>query len=147
MKHPDLSKAIQKLLPDAYFVLTGPQGKESYEKIQWIVGQDHTKQNVFGEPDFEIPSWEEVEKVWDELKAEYATFEYQRKRQPEYPAIKDQLDLLYHKGIDGWKEEIQKVKDKYPKPVVEEPVVEEPVVEEPKEELKVEKPIEEVPSE
>ena len=48
---------------------------------------------------------------------------------------------MYHKGIEGWKEEIQKVKDKYPKPVVE------AVVEEPKEEPKVEKPIEEVPSE
>jgi len=142
MKYPHLSKAIQKLLPDAHFVLSGFEGKESYEKIQWVVGQDYTNQNLFGEPDFEIPSWEEVEKVWNELKAEYATFEYQRKRKPEYPAIEDQLDLLYHKGVEGWKEEIQKVKDKYPKPVVEEPVVEEPIVEEPKvEEPKVEKPI------
>ena len=86
---------------------------------------------------------QEIEK----MKEEYKAVEYQRLRKPEYPNIEDQLDLLYHKGIDGWKEEIQKVKDKYPKPVVEEPVVEEPVVEEPKEEPKVEKPIEEVPSE
>ena len=64
-----------------------------------------------------------------------------KKIKEEYPKIEDQLDLLYHKGIDGWKEEIQKVKDKYPKPVVE------AVVEEPKEEPKVEQPIEEVPSE
>ena len=133
MRYPGLGKAIQKLLPEACFVLSGPHGKESYEKIKWIVGQDPTKQNLFGEPDFEIPSWEEVEKVWDELKVEYATFEYQRKRKPEYPKIEDQLDLLYHKGVEGWKEEIQKVKDKYPKPVVEEP---KPVVEEPKPELK-----------
>ena len=42
--------------------------------------------------------------------------EYQRLRKPEYPKIEDQLDLLYHKGVEGWKEEIQKVKDKYPKP-------------------------------
>ena len=116
MKHPDLSKAIQKLLPDAYFVLTGPQGKESYEKIQWIVGQDHTKQNVFGEPDFEIPSWEEVEKVWDELKAEYAKFEYQRKRKPEYPSLEE----CVHAILDDKLEELQAkrlaVKEKYPKP-------------------------------
>ena len=86
---------------------------------------------------------QEIEKI----KEEYKAVEYQRLRKVEYPKIEDQLDLLYHKGIDGWKEEIQKVKDKYPKPVVEEPVVEEPVVEEPKEEPKVEQPIEEVPSE
>ena len=85
---------------------------------------------------------QEIEKMEEEYKA----VEYQRLRKLEYPKIEDQLDLLFHKGIDGWKEEIQKVKDKYPKPVVE-PVVEEPVVEEPKEEPKIEKPIEEVPSE
>ena len=90
---------------------------------------------------------QEIEKI----KEEYKAVEYKELRRLEYPKIEDQLDLLYHKGIDGWKEEIQKVKDKYPKPVVEEPVVEavveEPIVEEPKEELKVEQPIEEVPSE
>ena len=80
---------------------------------------------------------QEIEK----MKEEYKAVEYQRLRKLEYPKIEDQLDLLYHKGIDGWKEEIQKVKDKYPKPVVE------AVVEEPKEEPKVEQPIEEVPSE
>ena len=85
----------------------------------------------------------ELEKIQEEQKL----VEYKKLRKAEYPKIEDQLDLLYHKGIDGWKEEIQKVKDKYPKPVVEEPVVEEPVVEEPKEEPKVEQPIEEVPSE
>ena len=116
MKYPHLSKAIQKLLPDAYFVLSGPQGKESYEKIQWVVGQDHTKQNLFGKPDFEIPSWEEVEKVWDELKVEYATFEYQRLRKPEYPSIEE----CVHAILDDKLEELQAkrlaVKEKYPKP-------------------------------
>ena len=29
--------------------------------------------------------------------------------------IKDQLDDLYHNGIDGWKESIKIIKDKYPK--------------------------------
>ena len=123
------------------------QTKEEYENIKWQIGLDENKSAIFGEPEFEIPKWEDVEKELELLKIEFEKLEYQRKRKPEYPAIEDQLDLLYHKGIDGWKEEIQKVKDKYPKPVVEEPVVEEPVVEEPKEEPKVEQPIEEVPSE
>ena len=28
----------------------------------------------------------------------------------------DQLDLLYHSGLDGWKAKIKETKDKYPKP-------------------------------
>ena len=50
-----------------------------------------------------------------ELQAQYDTNEYQRKRESEYPSIADQLDDLYHNGIDGWKETIKAVKDKYPK--------------------------------
>ena len=33
-----------------------------------------------------------------------------------YPPITDQLDQIYHEGIDAWKETIQAVKDAYPKP-------------------------------
>ena len=41
---------------------------------------------------------------------------YAIKRAAEYPNIADQLDTLFHEGIDGWKETIQAVKTKYPKP-------------------------------
>ena len=41
---------------------------------------------------------------------------YKYARQSEYPAIEDQLDEIFHTGLDGWKETIQAVKDKYPKP-------------------------------
>jgi hypothetical protein len=40
---------------------------------------------------------------------------YIAKRAAEYPSIPDQLDLLYHGGMDAWKTAIQAVKDKYPK--------------------------------
>jgi hypothetical protein len=40
---------------------------------------------------------------------------YASKRQTEYPPIADQLDTLYHEGYDGWKAQIQAVKNKYPK--------------------------------
>ena len=40
---------------------------------------------------------------------------YEEKRASEYPSIADQLDDLYHNGIDGWKETIKGIKDKYPK--------------------------------
>ena len=50
-----------------------------------------------------------------ELQAEYDANKYQRDRASEYPSIADQLDDLYHNGIDGWKKTIKAVKDKYPK--------------------------------
>tara|TARA_R110002050_G_scaffold252432_1_gene390627 strand:+ start:757 stop:1146 length:390 start_codon:yes stop_codon:yes gene_type:complete len=40
---------------------------------------------------------------------------YAEKRAGEYPSIANQLDDLYHNGIDGWKTTIKAVKDKYPK--------------------------------
>jgi hypothetical protein len=50
------------------------------------------------------------------LNAEYAALEYSRNRAAEYPAIEDQLDDIYHNGVDGWKTTIKAIKDKYPKP-------------------------------
>ena len=46
----------------------------------------------------------------------YAAVEYQRKRKEEYPSWEDQLDKIYHAGIDAWKADIKAIKDKYPKP-------------------------------
>ena len=40
---------------------------------------------------------------------------YKAKRQAEYPSIADQLDTLYHSGLDAWKAQIKTVKDKFPK--------------------------------
>ena len=34
-----------------------------------------------------------------------------------YPPIADQLDTIFHTGLDGWKAAIQAVKAKYPKGV------------------------------
>ena len=42
--------------------------------------------------------------------------EYKRKRAAEYPSVVDQLDDIYHNGIDAWKATIKATKDKYPKP-------------------------------
>ena len=40
---------------------------------------------------------------------------YMENRAKEYPSIPDQLDTLYHSGLDAWKAQIKTVKDKYPK--------------------------------
>ena len=51
-----------------------------------------------------------------ELKAAYDAKKYQRDRAAEYPSVVDQLDDIYHNGIDAWKATIKTTKDKYPKP-------------------------------
>ena len=40
---------------------------------------------------------------------------YKDQRAAEYPSIVDQLDKIFHEGLDAWKADIQAVKDKYPK--------------------------------
>ena len=50
------------------------------------------------------------------LDAEYQALDYARKRAAEYPSVVDQLDDIYHNGIDAWKATIKATKDKYSKP-------------------------------
>ena len=45
----------------------------------------------------------------------YDNAPYSVKRQRSYPSIADQLDDIYHNGIDAWKATIKVTKDKYPK--------------------------------
>ena len=38
-----------------------------------------------------------------------------KNRRAAYPSIEDQLDKIYHEGIDAWKTDIKAVKDAHPK--------------------------------
>ena len=40
---------------------------------------------------------------------------YTDARKAEYPPLEEQLDKIYHEGIDAWKADIKAIKDKYPK--------------------------------
>lgn len=40
---------------------------------------------------------------------------YTEARKAEYPPLEEQLDKIYHSGIDAWKADIKTIKDKYPK--------------------------------
>ena len=51
----------------------------------------------------------------EQIKAKINETAYQTDRAKEYPSIVDQLDDIYHNGIDCWKTTIKEVKDKYPK--------------------------------
>ena len=56
------------------------------------------------------------EAQWEKEQEKYLKVKYKDDRKNAYPSIEDQLDKIYHSGIDEWKKDIKAVKDKYPKP-------------------------------
>ena len=40
---------------------------------------------------------------------------YTEARKAEYPPLEEQLDKIYHSGVNAWKADIKAIKDKYPK--------------------------------
>ena len=80
-----------------------------HNNVTHVRGQ--TKDNIVAKDIDE----KEVTIDWTSVEAWTDPNEYQYKRAAEYPSIVDQLDDMYHNGIDGWKTTIKAVKDKYPK--------------------------------
>jgi|TARA_E500000178_G_C16785355_1_gene645532 hypothetical protein len=91
-------KSILAINPNAKVSLDD----EDYNKINWLDGTQPI-------------SIEQIKSKQLELQAEYDTNQYKYDRAKEYPSIVDQLDDIYHNGIDGWKATIKITKDKYPK--------------------------------
>ena len=73
--------------------------------------------NIVDNPVTELPTESEVNAKLKELQDAWdlENDSYKSKRKAEYPSIIDQLDNIYHNGIDGWKATIKTTKDKYPK--------------------------------
>jgi|9_EtaG_2_1085328.scaffolds.fasta_scaffold00255_17 hypothetical protein len=67
-----------------------------------------------------MPLTVEEEQALDDAEAaaasDFASNGYKYVRAAEYPSIEDQLDDLYHNGLDGWRTTIQAIKNKHPKP-------------------------------
>ena len=61
-------------------------------------------------------TWEQVSTKNTELKAASDNLLYREQRQLEYPPLEEQLDKIYHSGVNAWKADIKAIKDKYPKP-------------------------------
>ena len=61
------------------------------------------------------PTEAEYDAGLKKLQDDFDALAYSRSRAKAYPSIKDQLDLIYHSGIDAWKAKIKETKDKYPK--------------------------------
>ena len=94
----DIIKAITSINPNAKVCVRGNDVKQ----IEWL-------ENTTPIAEADILAKQA------EVQADYEAKEYQRKRASEYPSIAEQLDDLYHNGIDGWKSSIKAVKDKHPK--------------------------------
>ena len=94
----DIISAIKAINPNAKVSVNA----EDFEQITWLNGTA-------------VISKADIQAKQAELQTDYNNKKYQRDRAVEYPAIVDQLDDIYHNGIDGWKATIKVTKDKYPK--------------------------------
>ena len=94
----NIHKAIKAINSSAEFTCQD----ENIDTIKWLNGTTPIAKA-------------DIEAKMAELQTEYDNNKYQRERAAEYPSIKDQLDDIYHNGVDGWKTTIKAVKDKYPK--------------------------------
>lgn len=66
--------------------------------------------------EWSLEDYAQLEADKESAAAALAAYGYVDKRATEYPSIVDQLDIIYHRGIDAWKAEIATIKAKYPKP-------------------------------
>jgi hypothetical protein len=90
--------SIVALVKDPSFIL------EEDNTITWL-STDKTQ-----------PTETEIQAKIIELQADYDSKQYQRDRADAYPSWQDQLDNIFHNGIDVWKSDIQAIKDQFPKP-------------------------------
>jgi len=95
----DIPLALQSLRPNAEWHMIGTE----YSNIYW---DDETQTK---------PTEQEVEEKIAELQYQEEVNVYQEKRKLEYPNWEDQLDKIYHSGVDAWKADIKAIKDKHPK--------------------------------
>jgi len=91
-------EAILEINPNAKVAITD----NDINQIEWLEGTTEI-------------SKADIETKMAELQTAYDNNKYQRDRALEYPSLKDQLDKIYHSGIDEWKKIIKATKDKYPK--------------------------------
>ena len=79
-----IDKAIKEINPNAQFTVNA----NDINQITWLNGTA-------------VISKSDIEAKQAELKTAYDAKKYQRDREKEYPSIADQLDDIYHNGIDG----------------------------------------------
>jgi hypothetical protein len=94
-----ISKALLQLTPGAQWVIRD-------DVIDWM----DTEQTQ--------PTQEEIVQKIAEIEYTKEVEAYKEVRAKAYPVMSEQLDKIFHEGIDAWKAEIQAIKDAHPKAVI-----------------------------
>ena len=97
-----IAQALNVLVPNCAFGCG-----DTYDSIEWY--------STNTEP---LPTEQEVVEKVAELTYLGELNSYQESRKLEYPPIEDQLDKIYHHGVDAWKVDIKAVKDRHPKQTI-----------------------------
>jgi len=84
------------------------------DKSQWYVWKDLEDGEVYS--NLKLLDETATMPTEEEINAKIAELQVAQNRKNEYPSIPDQLDEIYHSGIDAWKATIKATKNKYPKP-------------------------------
>lgn len=88
-----------------------------YSEYEWAwSGDADSYSSLVWHDETPCPTEEELENLKNIVDVEKQNNEYKNLRASAYPSIQDQLDLLFHGGLDSWKTKIQEIKDQYPKP-------------------------------
>ena len=94
----DIISAIKAINPSAEVSVNA----EDFEQITWHNGTTPISKS-------------DIQAKQAELQAAFDAKQYQRDRAEEYPTWQDQLDDIYHNGLDAWKATIKAIKDANPK--------------------------------
>ena len=94
-----IAKALLQLTPGAQWVIRD-------DVIDWM----DTEQTQ--------PTQEEIVQKIAEIEYTEEVEAYKEVRAKAYPLMSEQLDKIFHEGIDAWKAEIQAIKDAHPKAVI-----------------------------
>ena len=103
MRDMIMEKILQTYLEDNTFIINKDVLVKEYSnnELSFLKWENQSKPE---------PTKEQLDAISEQLFPSYKA-----NREAEYPSVKDQLDKIYHEGIDEWKKLIKVTKDKYPK--------------------------------
>ena len=102
MMKPEVIDAILALKKDAKFILHN----NDFDTVEW---HDENPDNI---------TKEQVEEKLVELQNIYESFDYYRKRKPEYPSIEECVHAILDDNLEALQVKRKAIKDKYPKPII-----------------------------
>ena len=98
----DIMQAIMFIMPQAKWHF---EGGNEYEHLVWDDGF------------YPKPSKEMLQEAFhNSMKVFAEGHDYRLQRLEHYPTAEQQLAMIFDLGIEGWRERIEAVKAKYPKP-------------------------------